>query len=99
MGLGTDLLNLRSSRLSTVEALMAGIDRLVEAQSDVQIMNRAFLLKGLGDAVLSKVAVYALESSWGDKPPLRKARRTSAASRRRSRGWDIGQIYQRRLFA
>ena len=97
MGLGTDLLNPRQSKLSTVEALMAGIDRLAEAQSDVQIMNRAFALNALGDAVLASVAVHALENYWGDKP-LRKSRRASAISRRRPRRSHFGQMHQRRLF-
>ena len=96
MGLGTDLLNLRRSKLSTVEALIAGIDRFAEARSDLQIMNRAFALNELGDAVLASVAVYALENDWSDKP-LRKPQR--ATSRRRPRRSDITQLYQSRLFA
>jgi hypothetical protein len=98
MGLGTDLLNLRQSKLSTVEALIAGIDRLAEAQSDVQIMNRAFLLNALGDAVLANVAVPALENHWGDRP-VRKSRRASFISRRTSRRPDIGKMHQLRLSA
>lgn len=98
MALGTDLLNLRRNKLSTVEALLAGIDRLAEAQSDLQIMNRAFTLNELGDAVLAHVAVHALENYWGDKP-LTKPRRASVGTRRRLRRSDFGQLYQRRLFA
>lgn len=98
MGLGTDLLNLRQCKLSTVKALMAGIDRLAEAKSDVQIMNRAFVLNALSDAVLANVAVHALENHWGDQP-LRKSRRASVTPRRRSRQSDIGRLHQRRLFA
>ena len=97
MGLGTDILKLRCSGLSTVEALMAGIDRLAEARSDLQIMNRAFALNELGDAVLAHVAVYALENDWGDKP-LRKSRR-SGVFRRRPRRSDTRQLHQHRLFA
>ena len=98
MGLGTDLLNLRRSKLSTVEALMAGMDRLAEANSDFQIRNRAYLLNELGDAVLSRVAVYALENCW-DIPPQRQSRRTPSKPRRRPRRSDLTQLYQRRLFA
>ena len=98
MGLGTELLNLRQSKMSTVEALMAGMDRVAEATSDVQAMNRAYALNALGDAVLANVAVYALEDYWGDKP-LRKARCKAGTSRHRPRRSDSRQLYQRRLFA
>jgi hypothetical protein len=98
MGLGIDLLNLRRSQISTVQTLLAGIDRLAAARTDVKFMSRAFELTELGDAVLAKVAVHALENYWGDKP-LRKSRRASVTSRRRPRRSDIGQLYQRRLFA
>ena len=98
MGLGTDLLNLRRNQFSSVEALLAGMDRLAEATSDVQIMNRAFALNALGDAVLTNVAVHATENDWS-KEPLRAARRASASPRRRMRRSDLNQLYQRRLFA
>lgn len=98
MGLGIDLLELRRSRISTVKALLAGIDRLAEARTELKCMSRAFELTELGDDVLAHVAVHALENYWGDKP-LRKIRRASATSRRSLRLSDIGQLYQRRLFA
>jgi hypothetical protein len=98
MGLGADLLNLRRSKLSSVEALLAGMDRLAEATSDLQIMNRAYALNALGDAVLANVAVHALENDWGDMPQ-RVSRRTPTATRRRPRRADMVQLYQRRLFA
>ena len=98
MGLGAELLNLRRSKLSSVEALLAGMDRLKEATSNLQTMNRAYALNALGDAVLANVAVYALENDWGDVPQgvIRQAR---AARRRRPRRAEIVQLYQRRLFA
>jgi len=99
MGLGVELLNLRRSQISTVQVLLAGIDRLAEARTEVKFMARAFELTELGDAVLAKVAVYALEAFWGDQP-LRKPRRASAVPlRRRASRPDIGQLHQRRLFA
>jgi len=98
MGLGTELLNLRRSKLSSVEALLAGMDRLAEARSDVQIMNRAYVLNALGDAVLANVAVYALENDWS-KEPRGKSRRVAVTTRRRPRRSDIAQLHQRRLFA
>lgn len=98
MGLGSELLNLRRSKMSTVEALLAGMERVAEASSDVQKMNRTYALNALGDAVLASVAVYALEDYWGDKP-LRGVRRAATASRRRPRRSDVGQLNQRRLFA
>jgi hypothetical protein len=98
MSLGTDLLNLRRNRTSTVATLISGIERLGAARSDTTYMMRAFALKDLGDAVLANVAVHALEAYWGDTP-LRSARRAAAPSRRRNRRLDSTNLYQRRLFA
>jgi len=98
MTLGTDLLNLRRNRTSTVATLISGIERLATAKSDTTLMMRAFSLKDLGDAVLANVAVHALEAYWGDAP-LRNARRATASNRRRTRRIDTMQLYQRRLFA
>ena len=98
MGLGTDLLKLRRSRFSSMEALLAGMDRLAEANSDVQIMTRTFALNALGDAVLANVAVHAVENDWSHEP-LGKQRRASSSPRRRLRRSDLSQLYQRRLFA
>jgi hypothetical protein len=98
MGLGIDLLNLRRRKLSTVEALLAGIERLAAAKSELKVMSRRFELTELADAVLASVAVYAVENYWGDKA-LRRPRRTPAASRRRPRRADIRQLYQHGLFA
>lgn len=99
MGLGVELLSLRRSQISTVQVLLAGIDRLAAARSEVKFMSRAFELTELGDAVLAKVAVYALEAYWGDQP-IRKHRRASVGPPRRRAGRpDIGQLHQRRLFA
>jgi hypothetical protein len=99
MGLGADLLSLRRSQLSTMEVLLAGMERLAAARTEVKLMSRAYELSELGDAVLTKVAVYALEAYWGDLP-LRKARRVSVGPvRTRARRPDMGQLHQRRLFA
>lgn len=99
MGLGVDLLSLRRSQISTMEVLLAGMERLGTARTEVKLMSRAFELRELGDAVLAKVAVYALEAYWGDQQ-LRKARRPSVGSNRaRARRPDMGQLHQRRLFA
>jgi len=98
MGLGIDLLDLRRSKVSTVKVLLAGIERLAAARTDLKFMSRAFELTELGDAVLTNVAVHALENYWGDQALL-KSRRASVTSRRRPRRSDIGQLYQRRLFA
>jgi hypothetical protein len=99
MGFGVELLNLRRSQISTVQVLLAGMERLAAARTDLKFMSRAFELSEMGDAVLSKVAVYALEAYWGDQP-LRKARRASIGPpRSRARRPDIGQLHQRRLFA
>lgn len=96
--IGTDLLNLRRNRMSTVATLISGIERLATARSDTTYMMRAFSLTELGDAVLANVAVHALEAYWGDTP-LRNARRVTATNHRRSRRMDTAHLYQRRLFA
>jgi hypothetical protein len=99
MTLGSDLLNLRRNKTSTVATLLGGIERLAEARSETIFMTRAFALTELGDAVLAKVAVYAVESYWGDAP-LPKTRRSNSASRRNSRRYGTNfASYQRRLFA
>jgi hypothetical protein len=99
MNLGRDLLNLRRNKTSTVATLLGGIERLAAARSDTLYMTRAFALTELGDAVLAKVAVYALESYWGDVP-LNKPRRSKLSSGRKGRRFDSASgLYQRRLFA
>jgi hypothetical protein len=98
MTLGTDLLNLRRNRTSTVLTLISGIERLAASRSETTMMMRAFSLNELGDAVLANVAVYALEAYWGDIP-LRTARRATATKRRKTRPIDASHLYQRRLFA
>ena len=97
MGLGIDLLDLRRRKMSTMTGLLAGIERLAAARTELKAMSRAFELTELGDAVLAKVAVYALEAYWGDQP-LRRSWRASA-SLRPARRPDIGQLHQNRLFA
>ena len=98
MNLGTDLLNLRRNKASTVATLIGGIERLVTAQSETTMMTRAFALNELADAVLAQVAVHALQACWGTSPPP-KTRRDASSSRRRLRQTDPGQWHQRRLFA
>lgn len=98
MTLGTDLLNLRRNRMSTVLTLISGIERLAAARSETTMMMRAYSLSELGDAVLANVAVHALQAYWGDTP-LRSTRRASATNRRRTRRIETANLYQRRLFA
>jgi hypothetical protein len=98
MSLGTDLLNLRRNKTSTVATLLSGMERLATARSETTLMTRAFALNELADAVLAQVAVHALDACWDDLPPP-KMRRDSTSSRRRLRQTDAGQLHQRRLFA
>jgi hypothetical protein len=97
MSLGTDILNLRRNKLSSVAALIGGIERLAEASSDLTALTRKYALYELGDAVLNNVAVYAVEFCWGDTP-LPKRRRASMPKRWTRRHADTG-LYQRQLFA
>jgi len=98
MGLGGDLLNLRSNKTSSVATLISGIERLATARSETTAMMRAFALKELADAVLTNVAVYALECYWGDAG-LPRARRAALVRRRNNHYGDGNQFQQRRLFA
>jgi hypothetical protein len=98
MGLGSDLLNLRRNRVSSVATLISGIERAATAQSQTTAMMRAFVLNDLADAVLANVAVYALESYWGDAL-LPKARRAMLAPRRKSHYSSATQFQQPPLFA
>ena len=98
MSLGTDLLNLRRNKTSSVATLIGGMERLAAAQSAIVSMSREWALVDLADRVLTNVAVYAQQAYWGDSP-LPKQRRASFASRMRQRRIDPGQLYQQRLFA
>ena len=98
MSLGTDLLNLRRNKTSTVATLLSGMERLATARSETTLMTRAFALNELADAVLAQVAVHAVDACWDDLPPP-KTRRDSASSRRRLLQTAAGQPHQRRLFA
>jgi len=92
--LGTQLLNLRRNKTSTVAALISGMERLATARSQITLMTRSFALNDLVDAVLAQVAVHALEASWGHIP-LHKHRRASIWERWRVLHHETG----RRLFA
>jgi hypothetical protein len=98
MSLGTDLLNLRRNKTSSVATLIGGMERLAAAQSAIVSMSREWALADLADRVVTNVAVYAQQAYWGDAP-LPKQRRASFASRWRQQRVDLGQLYQRRLFA
>jgi hypothetical protein len=98
MSLGTDLLDLRRKKASTVAALIGGIEWLATAKSETTLMTRSFALCELSDAVLVQVAVYALESYWSDTPHP-KLRPAPIPARRKLRRPESGQLYQRRLFA
>src|SRR5215472_9226810 len=73
MSLGTDLLDLRRNKTSTVATLLSGMERLATARSETTLMTRAFALNELADAVLAQVAVHALDACWDDVPPLHRA--------------------------
>lgn len=97
MSLGTDLLDLRRNKASTVAALIGGIEWLATAKSETTLLTRSFALYELSDAVLVQVAIYALESYWSDTPHP-KLHRAPISARRKLRRPESGQIHQRRLF-
>ena len=97
--LGTDLLTLRRNQTSTVATLLGRIEQLSTIQSQTKLLMRTYELNALADAVLANVAVYALESYWGDTL-LPRPRRASVPTRRpRRRRSDAAQLHQRLLFA
>jgi hypothetical protein len=98
MNLGTDLLNLRRNKISTVATLISGFERLAAAKSSIVSKSREWALISLADAVLTNVAVHAQQAYWGDEP-LSKSRRASSPARRRRRRIDTTHLHQRQLFA
>jgi len=99
MNLGSELLNLRRNRASSVAALLSGMERVEAAKSATVRMTREFALNDLSDAVLANVAVHANESCWGDDGAERM-RRPARRTRRKPLGFEASAgSYQRRLFA
>ena len=99
MNLGSELLNLRRNKASSVEMLMGAIERVDAAQSVNVRMTREFALHALSDAVLANVAVHANESYWGDAASG-KTTRPARGTRRSARRLEASaNVYQRRLFA
>lgn len=96
--LGSDLLNLRRNKTSTVATLLSRIDQLSSTLSATKLMMRTFELNALADAVLCNVAVHAQEAYWGDVP-LPRPRRASTSSRRRRGQPNPAHLHQRLLFA
>src|ERR1700751_5290179 len=97
MSLGTNLLDLRRNKASTLAAPIGGSEWLATAKSETALMTGAFALYELTDAVLVQVAVYALESYWSDTPHP-KLHRAPISARRKRRRPESGQIHQLRLF-
>ena len=99
MALGSDLLNLRRNKSSTVTILLNAMERLAAAQSQTVYMTRKFALNDLSDAVLTNVAVHATESYWGDNPRPKARRSTPSARRGRRRLGSHFSSHQQSLFA
>ena len=97
MSLGTDILSLRRNKLSSVAALIGGIERLAEASSDLTLLTRKYALYELGDVVLNHVAVYAVEFYWGETPFPKRPR--ASTPKRWTRRHAAPGLYQRQLFA
>jgi hypothetical protein len=93
----TDILNLRESHLSSVTALLAALDQVREAPPD-KILARVFLAGEAADLVLTNVAAHVADA-LGDPMPIRKARRGSSPSRRKTRFGTGPMTRQRALFA
>jgi hypothetical protein len=96
--LGSDLLNLRRNKTSSVATLVGRMDQLSLTESPTKLMMRTFELNVLADAVLTNVAVHAQEAYWGDVP-LPTPRRGATSSNRRRRRPNSANLHQRQLFA
>ena len=93
----TEILDLRSNRISSVETLLAALEWQKAAQYDEHILLRDYDVTQAADLVLLNVAAHALEMQI--EPPVRGTRRALLPFRRKPRRSDPGQLHQRRSFA
>jgi hypothetical protein len=96
LSIATEILGLRNKHFSSVEELIAAIERVHEAPLDKK-PGRSFLAREAADVVLTNVAAHAAEA-LNQFSPIRKARRAASPTRRMLRRFESSQ-HQRRLFA
>ena len=98
MGIATDILNLRSSKFSSVTTLISAIERFHEAP-EVKAACRLFQVDEAADMALTNIAAHAAEAMAALQPTAGGMERAISARRRRRR-FDSGPAtLQRSLFA
>jgi len=98
MNTATEILSLRRDQYSSVKRLLAALDWQKAARDDEHILSRGYAVDQAADIVLLNVAAHAAEA-LSEPPTIRRTRRPVPSSRRKRGLSDIGQLYQRRLFA
>ena len=98
MSIATDILNLRSNKLSSVTTLIAALDRFHESPQE-KALTRLFAVDEAVDLVLTNVAARAAEAMVAQQPITARAQRAMSI-RRKSRRFNPGpSTLQRALFA
>ena len=98
MGIATEILNLRSSKFSSMTTLMAAIDRFLEAPEG-KGHARLFQMEEATDIALTNIAAHAAEAMTMLQPTTGRTSRAISARRTRRR-FDSGpSTLQRSLFA
>lgn len=98
MGIATDILNLRSSKFSSVTTLIAAIERFNEAPAG-KGLSRLFQVEEAADIALANIAAHAAEAITTLQPTTGRTARAISA-RRRNRRFNSGpSTLQRSLFA
>jgi hypothetical protein len=97
MGIASDILNLRDSQFSSVETLIAALERFHDASPENQF-KREFLVHKAADIALTNIAAHAGEAIAALQATLARTQR-AIPIRRRSRRSTSGPTLQRPLFA
>jgi hypothetical protein len=98
MGIATDILNLRSSKFSSVAMLIAALERYYEASQD-KAAYRLFQLEEAADIALTNIAAHAAEAMTALQPTAGRTARVSSMRRKHRRFNSGPSSLQRPLFA
>jgi len=99
MGIATGILNLRSSKFSSVETLIAALERYRDAPPE-RALTRLFQVDEAADLVLTNVAAHAAETMVAQQPTADQIRTIASMRRKYRRRFNSGpSTLQRLLFA